>query len=229
MKSSNTLRNALTLLATCGGLASAATIVQTESYAFVPAGSQTLVFDKFDTLGGTRTLISVTIQHSLTKKGGSLYVDNDSAIGGTGTISQATTIILSGRPMVDDFGNDLTSKSLQTASFYTASVGSDDGDGAGFQASGPDYDGILFADSTVSSSGEVGSAFLSSYTGTDTFTLTATGTQGVDVSSISGVAGSFSPAGAEGFVTITYNYVPEPDVTLLGGLGVLLLLRRRHR
>jgi hypothetical protein len=229
MKSSNTLRNALTLLATCGGLASAATIVQTETYAFIPAGSQTLVFDKFDTLGGTRTLISVTIQHSLTKKGGSLYVDNDSAIGGTGTISQATFIILSGRPMVDDFGTDLTSKSLTAVSFYAAAVGSDDGDGAGFQASGPDYDGILFADSTVSSSGEVGSAFLSSYTGTDTFTLTATGTQGVDVSSISGVAGSFSPAGAEGFVTITYNYVPEPDVTLLGGIGVFLLLRRRHR
>jgi hypothetical protein len=229
MKSSRTMRKSLTLLIACGGIASAATIVQVETYAFVPAGSQTLVFDKFDTLGGTRTLLSVTIEHTMTKKGGSLFVDNDSSVGGTGTIAQTTTIILSGRPMIDDNGDDLSSKSLTATTTYAATVGADDGDGAGYQASGVDADGITFADSTVTSSGEVGSAYLSSYTGTNTFTLTASGTQGVDVSSISGVAGSFSPASTEGFVTITYTYVPEPDTTLLGGIGVLLLIRRRFR
>jgi len=73
--------NILALAASLTGISSAASIVQTGSYAFVPNGSQTLTFNKFDTTLGTLT--SVTVSVTLTKTGGTYEVDNDSATGGT--------------------------------------------------------------------------------------------------------------------------------------------------
>jgi hypothetical protein len=58
------------------GTASAASIVQTKSYAFLPDGSQNLSFNKFDTTLGTLT--SVTVAVNLNKTGGRFEVDINS-------------------------------------------------------------------------------------------------------------------------------------------------------
>ncbi len=212
-------------------------ITQTKDFNFTPTGSADLIFSKFDTMGGTRTLLGVTVTTSVTKVGGSLYIDNDSLTGGSGTISQTVTISLSGRNLTDNDGNVIASQQVSSTSTHNATVGADDGDGLnapgvnnGFQSGGVDYDGTIFGNTTSSRTADVGSDNLTGYrtNGVGTYTINAAGLQGIDVNAISGVAGSFSPAGATGSVTITYTYVPEPSAALLGGLGLLALLRRRR-
>ncbi len=213
-----------------GGIASAATIVQTGNYSFTPTGNQTLTFNKFDTMGGTRTLLNVTITTSVTKSGGSLYVDNDSASPASGSISQSVTINLSatGASLLNEASDGLVGSNVTANSFYSVSLSADDGDGAGYQAGGTDWGGTEFSDVTTSQSETAGST--ASFVGSGTtFTIKASGTQATDTAAVSGVAGAFSPAVASGFVTVTYTYsVPEPAAALLGGLGLLTLLRRRR-
>lgn len=221
----------LLLLTSLSGISSAAlTMSQTQNFSFTPAASQALVFNKFDTQGGTRTLLSVTITTSLTKVGGALYVDNDSPTAASGSISQSVTINLtSGNvSLIDENLIGLTGAASVTAnSYYFASLTADDGDGVDYQAGGSDWGGTTFGNVTESETSGVGSIGL--YSGAGTYTITATGSQTTDTSAVSGVSGSFTPAGATGFVTITYTYVPEPTSTMLGGLGMIVLLTRYRR
>lgn len=216
-----------------GAAANAASIVQTQNFSFVPDGSQTLTFNEFDTMGGTRTLLSVTITTSLTKSGGSLYVDNDAALGAQGTISQSVTIDLSATDVtllsttLGAIGNNV----IATSSYF-ASVEGDDGDGANYQEGGLDWGGTTFTvPTTVSRTEEVHSLAIDSFKGTGTtFAVKIDGTQGMSTSAISGAAGTFTPSTASGYVTVTYNYVPEPSswIIVCGGLGAGLFVRRRR-
>ncbi|MEI6656285.1 MAG: choice-of-anchor E domain-containing protein [Verrucomicrobiota bacterium] len=213
------------------GLASATTIIQTKSFSFTPTASSSLTFDMFN--NGLGTLTAITVTTNVTKSGGSLYVDNDSVTGGSGIITQSVTITLSGPPLITNSFGDIASKSVTATSSYSATVGPDDGDGAGFQIGGVDYAGTTFGDTSASKSADVGSVVWGDYrtTGAGTYIITASGTQAVDYNSISGVAFSGSPAAASGDVTVTYTYtaaVPETSSALLGGLGVLALMRRRR-
>ena len=221
----------LLLLTSLGGVASAATIVQTQNFSFVPNGSQNLVFNEFDTMGGTRTLQSVTITTSLTKTGGSLFVDNDSEVAASGSISQSITITLSSETaaLVNNSFVTIGSASVTANSYYFADLSADDGDGEFYQPGGSDWGGTSFGSVTESETNSVGSIAIGSYAGAGTFTFNVAGVQGSDTSAVSGVSGSFSPASASGFVTVTYTYVPEPASTMLGGLGVIVLLTRHRR
>lgn len=231
MKTTDTL---LAFLLLCGS-AKAATIVQTQTFSFVPAATQDLTFNRFDTLGGTRILNSVTITTSLTKTGGALYVDNDSGIGASGSISQTVTLNLGSEDvsMVSSLGQPIGTN-VRALTSYFVTLGGDDGDGAGYQAGGVDWGGTTFAESTVNQTREVSSSFQGSYTGTGTFVITADGDQSINTSSVGGANGSFEPASASGFVTITYDYtsltpVPEPGPWMMVGVGLsgALLFRRR--
>ncbi len=218
------------LVFACGGMASAATITQIETYSFIPTGSAVLVFDKFDPSLGT--LDSVTITTNVTKTGGSLYVDNESSEPASGDISQSVTITLSSSDVdllaapSGSIGVNITATST-----YTAVTGPDDGDGSGVQNTGEDYDGTAFGPVSVSETKTVRAIVQSGYEGVGTYSITANGSQGFDTSAIGGAAVAIDPASVSGNVTVTYTYtpIPEPASALLGGLGILTLLRRRRR
>lgn len=227
MKTAHTLLS-FTLL---GAAANGATIVQTKNYSFTPTGNQTLTFNEFDTLGGTRTLLSVTVTTSLTKSGGSLFVDNDSAVSAEGSISQTVTINLSatGASLYNSTLDGAIGQGVTSTTNYFVALAADDGDGAGYHETGPDWGGTAFAENTVTQTESVDN--INTYIGSGTtFTVKVSGIQYTDTSSISGVAGAFTAATASGYVTVTYNYVPEPGSWLLvcGGLGAGVFVRRRR-
>ncbi len=225
-------------LALFSATASAATIVQTENYSFTPNGSADLVFNQFDTSLGT--LESITISISLTKTGGSLFIDNDSTTPGSGDITQTVVIdLVSSDVTLTNTSFQPMGQNITAASVYSASVEGDDGDtdtivgnSDGFQDdAGPDNDGTVFSTPVnASDSDDVASAVWGDYQGLGTYTLTVQGLQSSDTSTIGGAAFSGTPSEASGSVTVVYTYspVPEPSITLLGGLGLLGLFRRRR-
>lgn len=231
MKTAHTLLS-FTLL---GAAANAATIVQTKNYSFTPTGSQALSFLRFDTMGGNRVLNTVTITTSLTKSGGSLYVDNDSMTAASGSITQSVTISLSSNDVDLLKVPSGSISSITATSSYFVTVGADDGDGNGYQAGTVDWGGTEFADKTVSLTETIRNSVEESFIGTDTFSITASGIQSTDTSAVSGASGAFSPTSASGYVTVTYDYtdltpVPEPGSWLIvcGGLGAGVFVRRRR-
>ncbi|MEY4570510.1 MAG: hypothetical protein RLZZ398_1949 [Verrucomicrobiota bacterium] len=220
----------LLLLASLGGVASAASITQVKTFSFVPTDTAALTFDKFDTLGGTLTLTSITITTNVLKTGGQLSIDNDSLDPASGNISQSVTITLtSSNVSLTDVSLNPIGVNITATSTASISVGADDGDGANFQAGGPDYaTSGVFANVTATNSANVNSGAWGGYSGTGTYVITANGSQGFNTSAFGGAALSITPATAGSNVTVTYNYIPEPASALLGGLGLLTLLRRRR-
>lgn len=228
---------AVTLFAALAGIGSAATLVQTESFAFVPNGNQTLTFNKFDTSLGT--LNSVTVTVVLNKTGGRFEVDNDSENGGTLNLTHSVvgSLTASGVALLRDDFSSIGATGTLTASntLSDQSVSATTGDSTTtFNATGlGDY--VLFEPGNASDSdtGSIGSAFISSYAGSGTFTTTVNASQTVDVTGLGGLQQAFTVSSVSGDVTVTYNFtptaVPEPTSALLGGIGFLLLLRRRRR
>lgn len=218
------------------GLASAFTIVQTKSHSGVPDYDAPLVFDKFDDLGGTYTLTSITITTDVTKTGGSLYVDNDSGDPASGNLTQNITITLDSVDvaLLASTGG-LIGVNVIATSTYMATTAADNGDGAGFQAeaSAPlnDYDGATFVTDTGTQTKNVKSTVWSDYIGATgtTYTIHALGSQGFTAAAFGGAFMQIAPATGAVDVTVTYNYIPEPAAALLGGLGLLTILRRRRR
>lgn len=212
------------------GIASASVVTQTKTFSYVPADTATLTFDKFDPSLGT--LNSITVTTAVTKSGGSLYVDNDSATPASGNISQSVTIFLNSID-VDLLASTggFIGQNVNAISTYAASVGPDDGDGAGVQPGGIDYDGTSFAPTSTSVTQTVRALVMSEYVGAGlTYDIDAIGSQGFDAAGFGGAAIQITPATATGGVTIIYDFtpIPEPGSALLGGLGALALLRRRR-
>ena len=125
-------------------------------------------------------------------------------------------------------GNGITATST-----YAATVTADNGDGSGVQADTPgnDYDGTVFGSNLATQTKNVNAFVFSGYQGIGTYVINAGGVQGFDTSAIGGAAVAIDPARVLGNVTITYTYdaIPEPASAVIGGLGLLTLLRRRRR
>jgi len=218
------------------GLSQAATIVQTETFAFVPNGSQVLTFDQFDSNSGLFTLQSVTISITLNKTGGSLQVDNDSATAGTINLTHQIQASLASSLGATSLLNT-TFQTIGATSALTATntvtgqpIGVTSGDPTNEfnNTASSDFFALNPSDASASDSGTVNDLFESSYVGTGTFTNTITASQLVNVSGLGGLQQAFTVSGVSGSVTITYSYIPEPSTALLGALGVLGLLRRRR-
>lgn len=221
------------------GISSASTIVQTESFSFVPNGSRTLTFDKFDTTLGSLT--SVTVSVDMNKSGGRFEVDNDSDTAGTidlthvviGQLSSSDVSLRNtagGIHFVGETGTVTASSSL-----LNQAVGVSSGDStSAFNATG-DADYVIFepTDVNVGNFGTIRSSDQADYTslGPSTFDIQFGATQSVNAAGLSGLQQAFTVSNVFGSVTVTYNYiqaVPEPASSLLGGLGLLLALRRRR-
>lgn len=231
---------ALTLSTAFAGLSSAATIVQTESFSFVPNGSRTLTFNSFDSTLGTLTGVTVSVE--MTKSGGRFEVDNDSDTSGVidlthSVIGQLTSSDVSlrksggGVVFVGQTGSVTATNSLTG---QTVGVSSGDSTTA-FNATG-NSDYVLFepTDTSASDSGSIRTSDIADYikAGPSTFNIQFGATQTVSANGLSGLQQAFTVASVSGNVTVTYNYiaaVPEPASSLLGGIGCLLILRRRRR
>ncbi len=226
----------LLFVASFGGSAYAATIVQTESFMFVPSDSQALTFEKFDTQGGTRTLNSVSVSVVLNKTGGRYQIDNDSAETGTivlthRIIGQLTSSDVSLRKMDGSFVGQ--NGSVTATNTLNTSIGATTGDDVNtFNNTGlADYVRFDPADTTVSDSGVIHSADQSGYiaSGSSTnFGLTFSGDQFTNASGVGGLQQLILVSDVSGTVTVTYDFVPEPSTALLGGVGLLLMFRRRR-
>lgn len=213
------------------GFSTAATIVQTQNFSFVPTNNTLLTFNKFDTSLGTLT--SITISTNVTKSGGSLFVDNDSGTTATGSISQSVTINLtSGSVTLTDGALSPIGVNITAQTDFAVSLAADDGDGAGYTVGGADFGGTNFESTSTNETKNVNTSVFGGYQGAGTYVIDAKGTQGTDTTAVGGAAFQGTPATASGDVTITYNYtpavIPEPASALLGGIGCLALLRRRR-
>lgn len=230
----------LTLSTALAGLSSAATIVQTENFSFVPNGNRTLNFDKFDTTFGTLT--SVTVSVDMTKSGGRFEIDNDSDTAGTIDLTHSVIGLLSSTDVsLRKAGGGIVfvgqSGSITAVNSLTGqAVGASSGDSTtSFNATG-NADYVLFqpANTSASDSGNIRSADITDYTsvGASTFNIKFDATQTVSATGLSGLQQAFTVSGVSGNVTVTYNYIaaiPEPTSSLLGALGFLTLLHRRRR
>lgn len=232
-------RLASLLLAGSVSGASGATLVQTQSFSFVPNDSVSLLFNRFDTQGGTRTLDSVFIEISYTRTGGYADFDNESPSTATVNLQSRIDLLIDPEDTVLDLTKSGTSSklatgsSLRTTATTSASLGADDDPlNPSFDSAGQDYYHWELPSMSENDSGYMANTL--QFEGTDAFELLVDGTQTESISGVSGAKKSTSPSAVEGYMTITYNFtgitpVPEPDVPMLvGSLGTLLLIRRRR-
>jgi hypothetical protein len=225
----------LTLGTALAGFSSAATITQSVSYGFVPTGTVPLTFTKFDTTLGTLT--GVTVSVDMTKQRGQLEVDNDSATFGGITMTHQVIGALSSTVSLVKTGGASSvgqSGSVTAINSQSATVGVSSGDLT------TTFDATLLSDyavftpgtSTVNDSGNIDAAFINQYAfaGFQNFVITMGATQAVSATGLSALQQAFTNSDIDGKVTVVYEYnaVPEPASALLGGFGVLALLRRRR-
>ena len=219
------------------GMSQGATLVQTQNYSFVPNGSQNLTFNKFNPAWGTLT--SITVATSLTKNGGSIAGDNDSAT--TATVDFTSEVwgnISSTAVQLKDSGGakivGATIGDLDALDTTTITLGATSGDATNqFNVTGQsDYASFSGPLNTVTTSDSVGSSYWSGYSGTGTYIVKMNATNASSISQVSGVQYAVVAPSVYGSVTVTYNYiatVPEVDVSLLGLIPACVFLTRRRR
>jgi hypothetical protein len=219
------------LFVATAGFASAATIFQSESaVAFTASGTRDFTFVKFDTMGGTRTLTSVTLSFSFDKTGGSYGVDNDSDVSGDITFTHN----LAGRLSSADVSVGTAGTYVNALSEATFAIGADDGDAdVTYNAEPGDPDFKLYEPTSILATGHSatiasGSWGAYSTSGAGTFAVRFQASQTFGVDGVGGLQSQTIASQATPTVTVTYNYIPEPSAALLGGLGMLCLLRRRR-
>ena len=232
----------ITLALLAAGSLHADTIVQTHNIATHGPGSaldpwtDNWTFDKFDTLGGTRTLNSVQVEFTIFAWGGYIGSDNDSpTTTANGSVSLDVTASLSSSDVT--LANSLFQNvwtGLLVRELDTLSLATNDTDTVGsYQTGGTDWN-LLSGPTEANANSETGDDFIiesgeGSYTGTGIFGMTFTSTQLQNLLSGGDVESIVSAQDAKGVVTVTYDYVPEPATAsmmlFVGGLGFLI---RRH-
>lgn len=215
--------------------------VQTIPFGFVPNGvSAPLVFDKFDDMGGTRQLLSVAITVAFEKTGGNTAIDNDSAVGGsidlTHTVTGQLSVVSGGVALLNAAFQPIGGSSMLTAtSTFNTNVSATSGDSVTeFNVTNAsDYANFSPAPLSISDSGTVAPSLTSLYVGVganEKFSLEFAALQSVSATGLSGLQQVFTVSSVSGSVGVQYTYqvVPEASVSILAGLSVLGLMRRRR-
>lgn len=218
-----------------------ATLVETETFSFLPNDVVTLTFNRFDTLGGTRVLESVLIEIEYTKSGGFYAVDNESPSMATVSLTHRVDATVDGGSLdlslVSSGYLGLPATNLRATSTVSGvQLAANDGDPSqSVDEAGLDYYRYNPDPMTRSTSGYI--ADVSQFElseGDSTFDLAFEATQTVSISGLSGASQSFAPSSVDGYIRVTYQYsnvVPEPHLfgqIGLAGMLALLIRRRRH-
>lgn len=230
----------ITSLLLISGSLHAATITQTHYIATHGPGSNldpwtdTWSFNKFDTQGGVLTLNSVRVQFSIQAWGGYIGSDNDGGTSADGSISLDVNGSLSSSDVnLLNLSFQNVWNALLVRKLDTLSLAANDGDGAGYQVGGFDWN-LLSGPNEENANGNsadgyIADAVKSGYIGADTFSMTFTSTQLQNLLSGGSVESIISPQSAKGVVTVTYDYIPEPATASMSALVVLVGLWIRRR
>lgn len=194
------------------GSTQAATITQTRTFSGQPNYSADMSFNRFDDHGGAWTLTNIFIQVTLnTAAGASLGIDNDGAVAANGSVEFGSSGILSSEDVgLNKVGTGAFSGSLKSVSQKTMNLSADDGDTTTYSILGSDYDALVTSVTSVSTSAYLRSTVFGDYVGTDTYTLNYTVSQWMSMGAFSGAQFQGNPVAANGSVTVTYNFIPEP-------------------
>ncbi len=222
-----------------GFAAGQVTRVQTGTWTgIIPNSTPVFTFDQHNASLGV--LQSITIKLSLNIAGGSLFVDNDGAAGGTtnlelgakGKVTATAVQVLNASAIgFGDLNQSTTGTPSVTANINT--FGADTGLPPVFHFEGDGDNAIL---SGTAKSGNksilIGSAYHSGYIGASTYDLSVPLTNIISFTGVSGLAGFIAPVTTSGTIEVTYQYhTPEPGtyVMLLTGIGLIAVSFRRRK
>jgi len=212
------------------------TAPQVQSFSGTPTYSETLTFNQFDTLGGTRVLIGAHYTADLETSGGSFSIDNDGVEGASGSYETGTKLSLSSLDvtLTDTIGGPLLSgaNSLSIMQAGPFNLTGNDGDSeTAYNAGGTDwatFPGVLDTDNGT---GSVHAAFFAGYIGAGSYDISVDTFQYSNLGGISGIATATTARQAAGDITVIYEYeiVPEPMTIGLLAMGGVASLRRRRQ
>lgn len=218
----------------------AGTIVQSyDTTAFQPGGNDTIniLFSQFDTQGGTRELLSVTVTVTQYAWGGYYSVDNDGATAASVTVQHGATGAITVTPGYEYY---LPPGALGTLSTVVTSGGAvelaaNDGDATdiynaggadSYNLNGPTEGNALMANASGSRT-----SGLEAYIGTGDLSLDYDADQASFHDGLGAIYYSGGPANVRAIITVVYNYayVPEPSSLALLTVGCAVLGLRRRR
>jgi hypothetical protein len=207
------------------GVASASVFTEVQEMPFsgTPDFEQTLTFQKAGELR-SEALKNVKIELVLNISGGSFAVDNDGDMGGEVTVTFGASGFLE--------STDVTVPALAVnpSNVGVFDLAADDEHPGGepvFTGDGGPDEAMLGA--TMESDMAMTEALLlTDFSGLGDFDILANIGQSLNIDGLSGIAFSGNVLAADGFVRITYEYVPTPGAAALLGLAGFATLRRRR-